>query len=159
MKDMLVRGTKLFFMFGLFLQVSSLPVFAEGADSPPATESETVTEAAAQPEIEKPSSPTEIQKALTEAGYYKGTVDGVIGAKTRAAIRSFQGENGLTADGKVGPKTWEKLKAYLEEAKDMDEGNELAQTPVEESTDYNMTVEPEPEPLATEGDLKQKLVS
>ena len=29
-------------------------------------------------------------------------------------IMDFQKENGLKVDGKVGPKTWEKLKTYLE---------------------------------------------
>ena len=146
MNDFALRKAKLFFLLVVIFQALNLSLaFAEEAS---------VTQ------IDKPSSPTEVQKALTEAGHYKGTVDGIIGAKTRAAIRSFQEENGLKADGLVGPKTWEKLKAYLEEAKDMDEENELTQTPVEEAPDYNIALEStENEPLATEDDLKQKLVS
>ena len=36
-------------------------------------------------------------------------VDGVFGAKTEAAIKKFQGESGLVADGIVGEKTWTRL--------------------------------------------------
>lgn len=59
--------------------------------------------------------PMEVQKALKEAGFYKGAVDGIVGPKTRSAIRAFQQEHGLTVDGVCGPKTWERLKAYLSE--------------------------------------------
>ena len=44
----------------------------------------------------------EMQKKLKELGYYKGSADGDFGA-------AFQKANGLTADGKAGPKTLEKL--------------------------------------------------
>lgn len=36
-------------------------------------------------------------------------IDGLCGKNTDAAIRKFQQENGLVADGAVGIKTWEKL--------------------------------------------------
>lgn len=48
---------------------------------------------------------TEIQTRLKEWGYYSGTVDGVYGSKTEAAVRYFQSSNGLTADGQVGNQT------------------------------------------------------
>ncbi len=54
----------------------------------------------------------EIQTCLKNAGFYKGDVDGVKGRKTRAAIRKFQKENGLAADGVVGKRTWELLSKY-----------------------------------------------
>ncbi len=54
-----------------------------------------------------------VQQALTNAGLYKGKIDGVLGPKTKQAIKNFQTQNSLTADGKVGPKTWEKLATYL----------------------------------------------
>ena len=39
-----------------------------------------------------------------------GTVaDGIYGRNTEAAIKRFQQQNGLTADGIVGPATWQKL--------------------------------------------------
>lgn len=47
----------------------------------------------------------QIQQRLKNWGYYKGTVDGIYGTKTKAAVVSFQKKNGLTADGICGPKT------------------------------------------------------
>lgn len=40
---------------------------------------------------------------------YKLAVDGVFGSGTRAAATDFQRQNGLTADGIVGPVTWRTL--------------------------------------------------
>lgn len=37
-------------------------------------------------------------------------VDGILGAKTAAAIKEFQKEHGLVADGIAGTKTWAKLR-------------------------------------------------
>lgn len=36
-------------------------------------------------------------------------VDGIYGRNTEAAIKRFQQQNGLTADGIIGPATWQKL--------------------------------------------------
>lgn len=55
----------------------------------------------------------DIQSALKSAGYYDGEVDGKIGPKTRDAIRAFQRDHNLKADGVCGKKTWEQLKSYL----------------------------------------------
>src|SRR4051812_44221648 len=46
---------------------------------------------------------------LLALGFDAGVVDGKTGPKTRAAVRSFQSENGLTADGDAGPKTRQQL--------------------------------------------------
>ena len=40
-----------------------------------------------------------IQRALSSRGYDIGTIDGVIGAKTEAAISDFQRAQGLTVTG------------------------------------------------------------
>ena len=156
MNNLLARKAKLFFLVALFFQTLSLPVIlAEMESSTSATTVDTITT-----QTEKPSSPADVQKALAEAGYYKGKTDGIIGVQTRAAIRSFQQENGLKVDGLVGPKTWEKLKTYLEEAKTTSEEKELLQPAAEETTpDESLTVKPEPEPLPADENLKQKLVS
>lgn len=58
----------------------------------------------------------DIQKALQNAGFYTGKIDGKIGPLSEKAIKEFQKANGLEADGKVGPKTWELLSKYLEKA-------------------------------------------
>lgn len=47
----------------------------------------------------------EIQQALAAAGFNPGPIDGVMGPKTRAAIKAFQQARGLTVDGVVGPQT------------------------------------------------------
>lgn len=47
----------------------------------------------------------QIQTKLKRWGYYNGSVDGVYGSKTVAAVKWFQSKNGLTADGIAGPKT------------------------------------------------------
>jgi peptidoglycan hydrolase-like protein with peptidoglycan-binding domain len=62
--------------------------------------------------FEKPSVQN-VQQALKNAGIYEGKIDGISGPKTREAIEAFQSRVGLKADGKVGPRTWEKLKEYL----------------------------------------------
>lgn len=48
---------------------------------------------------------TQIQTKLKNWGYYSGAVDGVYGSGTEKAVRLFQQKNGLTVDGKAGPKT------------------------------------------------------
>lgn len=58
-------------------------------------------------------SANEIQTALKNAGFYTGSVDGKIGAKSKRAIEDFQSAKGLKVDGKVGPQTWEALGKYL----------------------------------------------
>ncbi len=46
-----------------------------------------------------------MQTKLINWGYLTGRADGIFGAKTKAAVISFQRRNGLTADGIVGTKT------------------------------------------------------
>ena len=46
-----------------------------------------------------------IQQKLKNWGYYKGSVDGIFGSKTKEAVKYFQRKNGLTVDGIVGNKT------------------------------------------------------
>lgn len=50
-----------------------------------------------------------VQKRLKELGYLKGSVDGDFGTATQEAVKAFQKNNGLTADGKVGKETLAKL--------------------------------------------------
>lgn len=47
----------------------------------------------------------QIQTNLKKWGYYSGTVDGIYGSKTVAAVKLFQRRNGLNADGIVGNAT------------------------------------------------------
>jgi peptidoglycan hydrolase-like protein with peptidoglycan-binding domain len=50
-----------------------------------------------------------LQTRLNELGYNCGEVDGVFGAKTRAAVIAFQKANNLSVDGVAGPQTWAAL--------------------------------------------------
>lgn len=50
-----------------------------------------------------------VQDKLRRWGYYKGSVDGIYGPKTKEAVKYFQRKNELTADGIVGKKTFEAL--------------------------------------------------
>lgn len=52
----------------------------------------------------------DLQKALEDAGYDPGPIDGRMGKKTRSAIKALQKKNGLKADGFVGQRTWSLLK-------------------------------------------------
>ena len=40
-----------------------------------------------------------VQQRLTRAGYYRGSIDGVIGPRTQYAIRAYERSHGLPADG------------------------------------------------------------
>ena len=49
------------------------------------------------------------QQRLNELGYGCGKADGIFGQGTDKAVKTFQGANGLSQDGDIGPKTWAKL--------------------------------------------------
>ncbi len=51
----------------------------------------------------------EVQTVLKKWGYYAGSVDGINGPLTKAAVKKFQRKYGLTADGIVGPLTASKM--------------------------------------------------
>ena len=50
-----------------------------------------------------------LQEYLREIGLYTGSVTGNYGALTLAAVKKFQRQNGLAADGIAGPKTLQAL--------------------------------------------------
>ena len=47
----------------------------------------------------------QIQTKLKRWGYYNGSIDGIYGSQTQAAVRWFQSKNGLTVDGIAGKNT------------------------------------------------------
>lgn len=49
------------------------------------------------------------QDALQTLGFDTGGLDGVFGTKTRTAVITYQGNNGLSQDGKIGNITWNSL--------------------------------------------------
>jgi len=48
---------------------------------------------------------TTVQSKLKSLGYLKGSVDGIFGPQTEAAVKNFQSAKHLLVDGIVGPKT------------------------------------------------------
>ena len=67
---------------------------------------------AAQPTVSYGSSGEavrKLQELLNARGYDCGRVDGLFGAKTKAAVQAFQEANSLASDGIAGPLTWSKL--------------------------------------------------
>ncbi len=54
----------------------------------------------------------QIQTKLKRWGYYNGSIDGIYGSQTVAAVKWFQRKNGLTADGIAGTKTLNAMGIY-----------------------------------------------
>lgn len=54
-----------------------------------------------------------LQENLTSLGYYKGSVTGTYGRLTKEAVRVFQKDHDLDADGVAGPRTFAKLAEKL----------------------------------------------
>jgi peptidoglycan hydrolase-like protein with peptidoglycan-binding domain len=56
-----------------------------------------------------------VQEALDVCGYKPGKHDGMMGRRTRDAIRDFQKDAGVDVDGDVGPQTRAALSKKLSE--------------------------------------------
>ena len=54
-----------------------------------------------------------LQLALKRAGFYSGTLDGIFGLMTQAAVKNFQAANRIRADGIAGTVTWRLLEKYI----------------------------------------------
>ena len=63
---------------------------------------------------------TEMQKALKEQGHDPGPIDGVMGPRTRAALRDYQRKEGLTATGDWNAETATKLGVRMSSAETTD---------------------------------------
>ncbi len=87
----------------LILMVTAMSICAFTITSAPQTQ--TTAYAAVLQQGSRGVSVKTLQTKLKNWGYYKGSVDGIFGAKTKEAVKYFQRRNGLTADGIVGKKT------------------------------------------------------
>ncbi|MGN0747591.1 MAG: peptidoglycan-binding protein [Aristaeellaceae bacterium] len=75
-----------------------------------------------------------LQKRLKALGYYNGTVDGDFGSGTTAAVKSFQEQNSLKADGIAGTSTLNKL--YLDTTGKASSGSSSSGSSTISSTGY-----------------------
>ena len=68
----------------------------------------TATAAQAQSTVQSmPYSTASVQRVLNDLGYSAGPVDGLMGGKTRNAIRAYQTDNGLPASGEPSRSLYE----------------------------------------------------
>lgn len=84
----------------LIIATVAVPIIAFGGGNASETEESAV--------LKMGSSGTQVrtlQTKLNNWGYDAGTVDGIFGSKTQAAVKRFQQKNGLVVDGIVGAKT------------------------------------------------------
>ncbi len=54
-----------------------------------------------------------VQSVLKKMGFYNGKVNGVYNSNLEEAVRQFQVQNGILADGIVGPVTYKALEKYI----------------------------------------------
>lgn len=99
----------------------------------------------------------ELQRVLTDLGFDTG-IDGDFGPKTETAVKAFQKQSGIGADGIVGAKTVEAInakvqakaeeerQAAIEAQRKRDE--ELAKIPSAVMTDTTQAAAPKPAPAA-----------
>jgi len=64
-----------------------------------------------------------VQKRLSELGFYSGEIDGINGSRTKIAVKNFQSRAGLTPDGIIGPKTLSALEKGEESYVTIDNSN------------------------------------
>jgi N-acetylmuramoyl-L-alanine amidase len=62
----------------------------------------------------------DLQYRLKVLGYYTQPVDGKYGARTTSAVYKFQQDYGITPDGITGAQTWNALKKFSLNLKEMD---------------------------------------
>ena len=118
----------LIFVFGCNQKIEQATRETTSKTESPLTENEPAVSASkstesTSSELSTLPSPQEIQQALKNASLYQGKIDGNIGPKTKRAIKEFQTRNNLNADGKVGSKTWDKLKVYLKPQEEISSKN------------------------------------
>ena len=102
MSSLLLKGV----MAGALILTLALPGWAaEEKKAAPAKEEKAEKKAPAKGSEET----RKLQEALKAKGHDPSPIDGIMGAKTRAAIREFQEASGLKGTGRLDNQTAEKL--------------------------------------------------
>ncbi len=113
---------------------------SETADAATASRTEPV-ESETEPTIALDSQAiSQVQRHLTELGYEPGSIDGLVGPRTRAAVRRYQKDAGLPVDGRI---TQDLLARLAEQDKDA-QTSETDGDPIE--TLSNVALGPMPVP-------------
>ncbi len=86
----------------------------------------------------KGESVKQVQRRLTELGYYEGNISGNFLGNTRNAVKAFQKQNALEADGIIGEATWNALFNDLDVRNAYDEAKP---TPAPTPVAYAITVD------------------
>ena len=109
---------------------TTVTVSSTTTSSPTTTQADTTTTTHVDSSIPATSTIVVVQSDLIILGYFEGTVDGIAGEVTQAAIAAFQTDAGIEADGLYGPIT----DAELAKALAADEGyvTELQEFLIEE---------------------------
>lgn len=96
------------------MRAASPPSVAEDEPIPSPATKEEMRAAILEYRLRSPDRITKVQRALEQAGFDPGQIDGELGPRTDQALRAFQKAQGLEPDGIVGVKTWSALSEYLE---------------------------------------------
>jgi len=108
-------------MIGIIAALTALPLMAGAQSTTPVPEGRS-SEGYLIPEGAEPRSSNleavsdrnvirDAQMALRDAGFDPGSIDGVMGRKTRAALREFQASQGLPKTGRLDATTRQELLA------------------------------------------------
>ncbi len=103
-----MKKLKIFLVFAVILTVTLFAVSANAAVLKRGSSGGTVEK---------------LQQRLKNWGYYDGDIDGIYGWRTESAVKRFQLNNGLTADGVVGPATAKKIGITLNGSSSSASGN------------------------------------
>lgn len=72
-----------------------------------------------------------LQSRLKQLGFDPGSLDGDFGPQTEAALRAFQGREGIAVDGIVGPESWQHLGIHAPEPSTPPSGTLAQLTPAQ----------------------------